>query len=113
MTDYVGVFPTNAAAAQLCTPVAVASGDRIDGADILNGAVFIVSAGGTPTNVTFVDPGKTPAGTVAGAVTPVTVAANTSRCWGYRQLVGYIDPATNKVTANYSSTATIGAMVVG
>jgi hypothetical protein len=101
-TNYVGVFPTNYAASQVCTPVAVsASGDTIDGSDIVNGAVFVVTAGGTPTNVTFTDPGKTPAGTAAGAVTAVTVAANTSRCWGKAQLQGY------------SSTTSVTAMVVG
>ncbi|GAA2346934.1 hypothetical protein [Dactylosporangium salmoneum] len=113
MADYVGIFPTNAATNQVCTPVAVSSSDRVDGSDIINGAVLIVQAGNTPTNVTFTDPGKTPAGTAAGTVTPQTVAANTSRCWGYRQLVGYIDQASNKVTVNYSSTTTVVAMVVG
>ncbi len=106
-TNYVGVFPKNFAANQVCTGVAVAlTGDTIDGSDI-------VTAGGTPTNVTFVDPGKTPAGTVAGTVTPQTVAANTSRGWGKTQLQGYIDPSTNKVGVVYSSITTITAMVVG
>jgi hypothetical protein len=113
-TDYVGVFPKNFAGPQLCTPVAVAlTGDRIDGSDIVNDAVFTVFAGGTPTNVSFVDPGKTPAGTVAGTVTPVTVAANTARSWGKTQLQGYIDPTTNKVGVVFSSITTITAMVTG
>jgi hypothetical protein len=111
-TNYVGVFPL--ATAQLCTPVAVAStGDTIDGSDIVNGAVFIVNCGGTATNVTFTDPGKTPAGTVAGSVTPVAVAANTSRAFGKTQLAGFIDPTTNKVTVAYSAITNVTAQVVG
>ncbi|MGI5247774.1 hypothetical protein [Dactylosporangium sp. CA-139066] len=112
MADYVGVFP-NGAVSVVSTPVSVASGDRIDGADIENGAVFTVFAGNTPTNVTFVDPGKTPAGTAAGTVTPVTVAANTSRSWGRTALKGYVDATSGKVVVNYSSTTTITAQVVG
>jgi hypothetical protein len=113
-TNYVGVFPKNFAANQVCTPVAVAAtGDTIDGSDIVNDAVFVVIAAGTPTNVAFVDPGHTPAGTAAGTVTPQTVAANTSRCWGKTQLQGYIDPTTNKVGVTYSSITAITALVVG
>jgi hypothetical protein len=111
-TNYVGVFPTSVAT--LCTGVAVAStGDTVDGSDIVNGGVLIVTCGATPTNVTFTDPGKTPAGTGAGSVTPVAVAANTSKAFGKTQLQGYIDPSTNKVGVSYSSTATTTAMVVG
>lgn len=111
-TNYVGVFPTSVAT--LCTGVAVAStGDTVDGSDIVNGGVLIVTCGATGTNVTFVDPGKTPAGTVAGTVAAVAVAANTSKAFGKTQLQGYIDPSTNKVGVSYSSTATTTAMVVG
>lgn len=113
-TNYVGVFPANFAAAQLCTAVAVAAtGDTVDGSDIANGAVLIVTCGATPANVTFTDPGKTPAGTVAGTVTPVAVAANTSKAFGRTQLQGYIDPATNKVAVAYSAITNVTAMVVG
>ncbi|GAA0719877.1 hypothetical protein Drose_06170 [Dactylosporangium roseum] len=112
MTDYVGVFPTGAVSL-VSTPVSVASGDRIDGADIENGGVFTVFAAGTPTDVTFVDPGKTPAGTPAGTVPPVTVAANTSRSWGRTALKGYINQASNKVVVNYSAPAGVTAQVVG
>jgi hypothetical protein len=113
-TNYVGVFPKNSAANQVCTGVAVATtGDTIDGSDIVNDCVFIVTAGGTPTDVAFTDPGRTPAGTVAGTVTPQTVAANTSRCWGRRQLEGYINSTTGKVAVTYTSATSITAMVVG
>lgn len=111
MTAFAGVFPQNTAL--LCTPVPVANGDTIDYSDLVNGALFVVICGTTGTNVTFVDPGKTPAGTVAGTVTPVAVAANTARVFGAKQLLPYTDPATNKVTVNYSATANTTAMVVG
>lgn len=111
-TNYVGVFPL--ATPQLCTPIPVAAtGDTIDGTDIINGAVFIVNCAATPTSVTFVDPGKTPAGTVAGTVTPAAVAANTSRAFGKTQLQGYIDPTTNKVAVAYSAITSVTAQVVG
>lgn len=111
-TNYVGVFP--AATALVCTPVAVSlTGDTVDYSDIINGAVLIVTAGATPTNVTFVDPGRTPAGTVAGTVTAVTVAANTAKAFGKTQLQGYNDPVTNKVGVVYSALTNVTAMVVG
>lgn len=111
-TNYVGVFP--GATATVCTGVAVAStGDTVDGSDIINGAVLIVTCGATPCNVTFTDPGRTPAGTVAGTVTAVAVAANTSKAFGKTQLQGYIDPSSNKVTVAYSATSNVTAMVVG
>ena len=111
-TNYVGVFP--GATALVCTPVAVAStGDTVAAADILNGALLIVTCGATPCDVTFTDPGKTPAGTAAGTVTPVTVAANTAKAFGKKQLEGYINPATDKVAVAYSATSNVTAMVVG
>jgi hypothetical protein len=110
-TAYTCVTP--GATALLCTGVPVAAtGDTINGNDVLNGAVLIVTAGGTPTNVTFVDPGHTPAGTTAGSVTPVTVAANTSKAFGRTQLAGYIDPVANTVSPLYSSITAITAQVV-
>ena len=111
-TNFVGVFP--GATATVCTPVAVAAtGDTVDGTDIINGAVLIVTCAATPADVTFTDPGKTPAGTSAGTVTPVTVAANTAKAFGKKQLEGYINPATNKVTVAFSATTNVTAMVVG
>ncbi len=111
-TNYVGVFP--GATALVCTGVAVAStGDTVDYSDIINGAVLIVTCGSTACNVTFTDPGHTPAGTVAGTVTAVAVSANTSKAFGRTQLQPYADPVTNKVTVAYSATTNIPAMVVG
>jgi spore germination protein YaaH len=93
----------------LCTGVAVASGDTVNGNDVANGAVLVVTAAATPTNVTLVDAGHTPAGTAAAAQTPVTVAANTSRAFG--KLGNYVD-STNKVTVNYSATTNVTAMLL-
>lgn len=111
-TNYVGVFP--AATATVCTPVAVAlTGDTVDGSDIINGAVLIVTCGATPCTVTFTDPGRTPAGTVAGTVAAVSVSASTAKAFGKTQLQGFIDPSTNKVTVAYSAITNVTAMVVG
>lgn len=109
-TDYTCATPQ--ATAVVCTGVAVAAtGDRINGNDINNGAVLIVTVGGTPTTVGFVDPGHTPAGTVAGAVTGTVVAANTSKAFGRTQLAGYID-ANGYVALTYTSITGATAMVV-
>jgi hypothetical protein len=110
-TAYTCVTP--AGTALLCTGVPVAAtGDTISGNDILNGAVLIVTVASTPTTVGFVDPGHTPAGTTAGSVTGVVVAANTSKAFGRTQLQGYIDPATNTVGLTYTSVTNATAMVV-
>ncbi|SRR6266704_1211619 len=93
----------------VCTGVAVASGDTINANDVANGAVLIVTAAATPTTVTIVDPGHTPAGTLAAAQTGVTVGANTSRAFG--KLGNFVD-STNKVTVNYSATTSVTAMLV-
>lgn len=99
--------------ALLCTGVPVAAtGDTMSGNDIANGAILIVTVGGTPTTVGFVDPGHTPAGTVAGSVTGTVVAANTSRCFGRTQLTGYVDPVTNTLGLTYTSITGATAMVV-
>lgn len=102
------IYPGNGT---LSTPAAVSSSDTINGNDILAGACLTVMVGGTPTNVTLVDPGRTPAGTAAGSVTPVTVAANTARSWGANYLKNFID-SSNLVTVNYSSTTGATCLLV-
>lgn len=92
-------------AGPVTTGVAVASADTISGNDVANGAVLTVTTAATPTNVTFTDPGHTPAGSAAAAPSAVTVAANTSRSFGH--LTNLIDPATNLVTVNYSATTNV------
>lgn len=109
-TAYTCVTPVGTPLA--CTGVAVAAtGDTISGNDINNGAILVVTAGGTPTTVGFVDPGHTPAGTVAGTVTGTLVAANTSMAFGRTKLAGYID-SNNTVTVTYTSITAVTAMVV-
>jgi hypothetical protein len=110
-TNYAGVNPQ--ATAATVTPVSVsASGDTVDGSDILNGAVLVVQTTSTGCNLTFVDPGKTPAGTAAGTVTPIAIATNTTKVFGKTQMQGYIDPSSNKVGVNFSATTGITAFVV-
>jgi len=111
MTAFTAVTP--GAIALACTGVAVgATGDTLNGNDILAGGVFIVTVVATPTTVGFVDPGHTPAGTVAGSVTGTVVAANTSKAFGKTQLQGYINSATNLVGLTFTSTTDATAMFV-
>lgn len=98
------------AAGAVCTGVAVTSSDTISGGDAAAGAVLIVTVGGTPTTVTIVDAGTTPAGSAAAAGAGVTVAANTSKCFG--QLSNYVSSSTSVLTVNYSSTTGATAMLV-
>lgn len=98
------IYPTTGT---VTTAVAVSASDTYSGNDIQAGGMVTVFAAGTPTTVTLVDPGRTAAGTAAGTVTGVTVAANTSRTWGSSVLKNYIDSATNLVTFNYSATTSV------
>lgn len=110
-TNYVGAQPTTTAVTVV--PVAVsATGDTVDGADILNGAILVIQTGGTGCNATFTDPGKTPAGTSAGSVTPIAVATNTTKVIGSAYMKGFIDPSTGKATVAFSATSGITAFVV-
>lgn len=110
-TNYVGANPQSTAVT--VTPIAVsATGDTVDGSEILNGAVLVVQTVGTATNLTFVDPGVTPAGTAAGTVTPIAIGTNTTKVFGQKQLQGYINSSTNKVGLAFSATAAVTAFVV-
>lgn len=110
-TAYVCVTP--GATPLACTGVAVAAtGDTISGNDIANGAQLVVTCGSTPANVSFTDPGHTPAGTAAGTPAATTVSANTSKTFGAKYLTGYIDPATNTVSVAYSATTNVTAQVL-
>lgn len=103
------IYPTTGT---LATPVPANSSETINGNDINAGACYTVLAGATPTNVSILDPGHTPGGTAAAAVTAVTVAANTARSWGSNTLKNFIDPATNLVSVSLSSTATITELLI-
>lgn len=110
-TNYVGAQPTNTAVT--VTPVPVSStGDTVDGADILNGAVLIIQTGSTACNATFVDPGLTPAGTAAGSVTAIPIAINTTKVIGSAYMKGFVNPTNSKAQVNFSATPNITAIVV-
>jgi hypothetical protein len=95
----------------LTTPGSVTSPITINGNDVQAGGMLVILAGATPTDVTLVDPGRTPAGTVAGTIAPVTVATNTGRTWGSNVLKNYVD-SSNTVMINLSSVATITALFI-
>lgn len=84
------------------TGTAVSSSDTISGN--LVGGILEIRVGATPTNVTFVDPGRSAAGnTTTQAVAPV--AASTNRA--FRLTAAYVDSVTNLITVNFSSTTTV------
>lgn len=94
-------------AGTVTTPVAVNDGDTLSGNDIEAGASFTVHTAGTACDVSFTDPGTTPAGTAAGTPVAVTVATNTARTWNSDVLRNYIDPATNTVEVNYTAVTNV------
>ncbi len=107
MATYTAVYP---AAGTVCTGVTPTASDVINGNDVNAGAMLVVTAGATPTNVTIVDAGRTPAGNT-GTQAAQTVSANTSRAWGPNTLKNFID-STGVVTVTYSSTSTITVMLL-
>jgi hypothetical protein len=110
-TDYTSYNPQGTAVTVV--PVAVAAtGDTVDGSAIINGAILVVQTGGTSTNLTFVDPGVTPAGTAAGTVTPVAIGTNVTKAFGKTQMQGYINESTNKVGLAFSAVTDVKAFVV-
>lgn len=109
MALYTAVYP---AAGTVCTGTAVSASDTINGNDVNNGCMLIVTCAGTGANVTLTDPGRTPAGNT-GTQGAQAVSINTSRAWGPAVLKNFIDPATNLVTVTYSATTNVTAMVVG
>lgn len=106
------VCKTPGATPVVCTGVGVAAtGDTINGNDVNNGAQLVVTCGSTPADVSFTDPGHTPAGTAAGTPASYTVAANTSKTFGSTLLKGFID-SNNVVNPTYSATTNVTAMVL-
>jgi hypothetical protein len=103
------LYPTTGT---LTTPGAVTSPITISGNDIQAGGMLLVLTGVTPSDITLADPGTTPAGTAAGTVAPVTVAANTGRTWGSNVLKNYINPSTNLVSITLSSVATVTVLFI-
>lgn len=93
----------------VCTPVALGSTNTIAQNDADSGAVLVVQVGSTPTNLTWTDGGHTSAGTAAGSVSPITIAANTAQAFG--NLSAYAD-STGTITFALSSTTGATGMLV-
>lgn len=86
-------------------PQAVTSSDTISGNDIANGAILEVkNASGGSINVTFTDPGHTPAGNT-GTQAAIAVAAGTTK--RIKPAPALVDPSSNLITVNYSATASV------
>ncbi len=84
------------------TGTAVTASDTINGNMV--GGILEIRVGASPTNVTFVDPGRSSAGnTTTQAAAPI--AASTTRT--FRLTSAYVDPSTNLITVTFSSQATV------
>lgn len=91
---------TPAVLGTVASPDPVAASDTINGNLAEQGAVLIVSNGSaSPINVTFTDPGKTPAGNT-GTQAPVAVAAGATKY--FRLSSVFVNPATGLITVAYS-----------
>lgn len=110
-TDYPSYNPQATAVTVIPTAVS-ATGDTVDGSAILNGAILVVQTAGTSTNLTFIDPGLTPAGTAAGTVTAVAIGTNTTKTFGKTQMQGYLNTTTNKVGLSFSAVTNVTAFVI-
>lgn len=95
---------------EVCTPVALGSSNTITLNDANAGALLVVQAGGTPTNFTWTDSGRTGAGTVAGTVTATVIAANTAVV--FADYAAYGDTTAGTITFALSSTTAITGMLV-
>jgi hypothetical protein len=86
-------------------PVAVSASDTISGSLVSANAILEVkNGGGGSINVTFVDPGTTPAGNT-GTQAGIAVAAGTTK--RFRLSSAFTDPDTNLITVNYSGTTSV------
>lgn len=85
------------------TPYTPASSDTFAIND-LPATLRVSNGSGGSINVTVVDGGKTPLGTVAAALTPSAVAASAVK--SFKLTAAMADP-TGVVTVNFSATATI------
>jgi hypothetical protein len=94
---------------EVCTPVALGSTNTITVNDANAGALLVVAVGGTPSNLTWTDAGRTPGGTAAATVTATTVAANTSVV--FADYAAYAD-STGTITFGLSSTTGATGMLI-
>jgi hypothetical protein len=88
-------------------PVAVNAADTINGNIVASGGILEVKNGsGASINVTFTDPGKTPAGN-AGTHPPVAVAAGATK--RFKLASALTDSTTGYITVNFSATTSVTA----
>lgn len=93
----------------LAAPAAVAASEEIAASNVDN-ILQVTNGGGSPINVTFVDPGKTPAGNT-GTEDPAPVAAGATRRW--KLTSAFVNSATKKITVNFSGTTSVTAEIIG
>ncbi len=93
----------------LAVPAGVSASEEISAANVDN--ILQVTNGGVGSiNVTFVDPGKTPAGN-AGTEDPVPVAAGATRRW--KLTSAFVNTSTKKIVVNFSGTTSVTAEIIG
>lgn len=101
---------TTTVAGVLSAPGAVASSETINGNLVSLGAVLqVINGAGSPMNVTFTDPGRTPLGNT-GTNAAVAVANGTTKF--FKLTTGLVDGATGNITVGFSSTTTITAQII-
>ncbi len=91
----------------LAAPAAVSSSETIHRVHV--GKILeVFNGGGSSINVTFVDPGKTPAGN-AGTQAATPLAAGARRRW---RLTHAFVGANKMITVNFSGTASVVAEII-
>ncbi len=92
----------------LAAPASVASSETIHRANV--GKILEVKNGGVGSiNVTFTDPGKTPAGNT-GTEDPAPVAAGATRRW---KLTSAFVGSNKLITVGFSGTTSVTAEILG
>lgn len=94
-------------AGTLAAPGAVTSSETIHRAHV--GKILeVFNGGGAPINVTFTDPGKTPAGNT-GTQAAAAIAAGARRRW---KLTAAFVGATKLITVGFSATTSVTAEII-
>jgi hypothetical protein len=85
---------------------AVTSSDTLTASQVGSNGVLlnVINGGGSPINVTILDPGKTGAGNVG--TTSAQAVANATDGW-FRILPGHVDLVSGLATVTYSGTTTV------
>ncbi len=101
---------TTTVAGALSAPGAVTSSETINGNLVAKAAKLqVVNGSGTPMNVTFTDPGRTPLGNT-GTQAATAVAAGATRF--FKLTSALIDAATGNITVGFSATTSVTAQIV-